>query len=48
MRRRQPGSSWRLDDKALVLQNFVATVSSAVLLMFKCLLDSRGGPQVQI
>ena len=48
MRRRQPGSSWRLDDKALLLQNFFATVSSAVSLMFKCLLAWRGGPQVQI
>ena len=47
MCRRQPGSSWRLDDKASLLQNFVATVSSAVLLMFKCLLAWRGGPQLQ-
>ena len=48
MRRRQPGSSRRLDDKAVLSHNFDATVSSAVLLMFKCLLAWRGGQQVQI
>ena len=48
MRRRQPCSSRRLDDKALLLQKFDATVSSAVLLLFKCLFAWRGGPRVQI
>ena len=48
MRRRQPGIRQHLAGQGLRIQNFDATISSAVLLLLKGLLALRGGPQADV